>query len=53
MKLQAQISRKYQGKEYEKFWVVVPHKILETLGWKAGDELKSEAKGNKLVIQKD
>lgn len=52
MKLQSQVSREYQGTEYEKFWVVIPNKLLELLGWKAGQELKAEVKGGKLVIEK-
>lgn len=53
MRLQKQVSREYQGTKYEKFWIVIPSKIVEKLGWKSGDELEAEVKGDKLVIEKD
>ena len=52
MKLQSQVSRKVGDKEYKKFWVVIPQKIIKKLGFKAGDELKAVVKGGKLVIGK-
>ncbi len=53
MRLLSQKSREYKGKEYLKHWIVIPNKIIEKLKWKAGDELESEVKGEKLVIEKD
>ncbi|MBU0758486.1 MAG: AbrB/MazE/SpoVT family DNA-binding domain-containing protein [Nanoarchaeota archaeon] len=53
MKLLGQVSRKYGDKEYLKHWVVVPSKLIEKLGWKAGDELEVEMDDDKLVIKKD
>ena len=53
MRLLSQVSREYKGTEYKKFWIVVPSKLVEKLGWKTGDELEGEVKGNKLVIEKD
>ena len=53
MRLQKQISREYQGTKYEKFWIVIPSKIIEKLGWKGGEELEAEVKGDKLIIEKD
>ncbi len=52
MRLLSQISREYNNKKYEKFWIVIPSKIVEKLGWKKGQELKAEAKGNELIIKK-
>ena len=52
MRLQSQISRKYKEKKYKKFWIVIPKKILEKLGWKSGQELESNVKKNKLIIEK-
>ena len=52
MKLQSQISREYKGNKYEKFWVVIPSNLIEKLGWKKGQELEAEAKGDKLIIKK-
>lgn len=53
MRLLSQISREYKGTGYKKFWVVISNKVIEKLGWKTGDELKMEVKGDKLVIEKD
>ena len=53
MRLQSQVSREYKGTKYEKFWVVLPSKLIQKLGWKAGQELEAEGKDKKLVIEKD
>lgn len=50
MKLQSHISRKYKNNSYKKFWIIIPRKILEKLGWKTGQELKANIKKNGLVI---
>ena len=52
MKLQSQVSRKVGDTEYEKFWVVIPNKILKDLKWKSGQELDGEVKDGKLVVKK-
>ncbi|MBS3167315.1 AbrB/MazE/SpoVT family DNA-binding domain-containing protein [Candidatus Woesearchaeota archaeon] len=53
MQLQAQISREYQGTKYEKFWIVIPSRVLEKLNWKKGQELNAEVKNDKLIIEKN
>lgn len=53
MKLQSQISREYKGTKYEKFWVVLPTKIVQKLGWKAKQELEADVEKGKLVIEAD
>ena len=53
MRLQSQISREYKGTKYEKFWIVLPSKLIEKLGWKTGQELEGGVKGDKLVIESD
>lgn len=53
MILQSQVSRKVGDTEYEKYWVVIPKKLLEKLGWKSGQELKPEVKGDKLIVEKE
>lgn len=53
MRLQSQISREYKGEKYEKFWVVIPSKIIEKLKWKSGEDLEAEIKDGKLVIERD
>ena len=50
MRLLSQKSREYQGKEYKKFWVVIPNKVIEKLGWKSGEDLEAEVKDDKLII---
>lgn len=53
MRLQKQLSRKFEGKEYAKYVIVVPPKYIEELGWKDGEELEAEIKKDKLIIEKD
>ncbi len=53
MRLLSQKHSEYKGKHYEKFWVVIPAKLIEKLGWKKGEDLEAEVEGNKLVIEKD
>ncbi|MFH1181687.1 MAG: AbrB/MazE/SpoVT family DNA-binding domain-containing protein [Candidatus Woesearchaeota archaeon] len=53
MRLLSQKSREYKDKAYHKYWVVIPNKLIEKLGWKQGDELEAEIKGNKLSIERD
>lgn len=53
MRLQSQISREYKGNKYEKFWIVIPSKIIEKLGWKSGEDLEAEVKKDKLIVEKD
>lgn len=53
MKLQSQVSRKVGDTEYTKSWIVIPKEILKKLGWKSGQELKPEVKGNKLIVEKE
>ena len=53
MRLLSQISREYKGTKYEKFWIVIPSKIVKKLGWKTGTELNADLKNGKLVINKE
>jgi len=52
MKLQKQKSRTYNTKNYHKYWIVIPNKIIEKTGWKTGQELKAEIKEEQLTITK-
>ncbi len=45
--------RKYEGKEYAKYVIVVKPKHIEELGWKEGEELEAEVKKGKLIIERD
>lgn len=40
MKLQKHLSRRYRGKDYPKWLVVIPPKVVEDLGWEEGDEIE-------------
>jgi bifunctional DNA-binding transcriptional regulator/antitoxin component of YhaV-PrlF toxin-antitoxin module len=51
--LQSQVSRVHKNKKYVKFWVVVPKKLIDKLGWKNKDELEPEVKSGKLLIKKE
>lgn len=53
MRLLSQVSREYKGEKYEKFWVVIPSKLVKQLGWKKGEELEAEIKDHKLIIEQD
>ena len=53
MKLMRQKSREYNGKEYYKYSVIIPSRIVEKLGWKTGQKLKAEAERGKLVVGKE
>ena len=53
MNLQKQLSKKIGDKEYAKYVIVVPPKLIEKLGWKAGQELEAEVIKDKLIIEKD
>lgn len=53
MRLLSHNSREYKGKKYRKYWIIVPNKIIEKLGWKTGTDLEAEIKKGKLVIEKD
>ena len=50
MRLQKQASREYKGKKYEKFWIVIPSKIINLLNLKAGQDLEWEVSNGKLTI---
>ena len=52
MRLQKQKTREVNGKEYFRWTVVIPPDEVEKLGWEEGDELRTNRKGNKLVIKK-
>ena len=51
MKLQKQVSRVIDGKEYYKWVVIIPPSHIEQLGWDEGMELTSEVRGNAIIIK--
>ena len=53
MHLQKQLSRKVGDKEYAKWVLVIPPKIIAKLGWNNETDLEIEIKGDKLIIERD
>ena len=53
MRLIKQHGRKYNETDYYKYIVVIPNKLIEKLGWKGGEDLEADVKGDKLVIERD
>jgi antitoxin component of MazEF toxin-antitoxin module len=51
MKLQKQLSRKYGGKEYPKWVIIVSPKRIAELGWQEGESLETEVKDQELIIK--
>lgn len=52
MRLQKQINRIVDNKEYAKYVVVIPPDDVEKLEWKEGEELEHEVKEQALIIRK-
>jgi len=52
MRLLSTKSREYKGKEYRKYLVILPSKLVKALGWTEGDELEASEKNGKLVVGK-
>ncbi len=51
MKLQKQLSRRYGGKSYPKWVLVLPPKTVEKLSWDEGLRLEAEVIGRRLIIK--
>ena len=51
MKLQKQLSRKLNNKEYPKYVVIIPPKQIEEVGWKEGTELEAIVKDGKITLK--
>lgn len=51
MKLQKQLSRKVEGKEYPKWVVTIPPEKIKEVGWKEGTELDVDVKENKITLK--
>jgi bifunctional DNA-binding transcriptional regulator/antitoxin component of YhaV-PrlF toxin-antitoxin module len=52
MRLQKQVNRIVDDKEYSKYVLVIPPEEVEKLEWKEGEELEHEVKDRTLVIRK-
>lgn len=52
MKLQKQLSKIIGSKRYNKYVLVLPEKLVKKAGFKAGDELKADAKKGEVRLKK-
>jgi len=50
VKLQKQLSRRVDEKEYPKYVITIPPSQVKELRWKEGEDLKAEIQDGKLVI---
>jgi bifunctional DNA-binding transcriptional regulator/antitoxin component of YhaV-PrlF toxin-antitoxin module len=53
VKLQKQLSRRVEGKNYPKYVVTISPKQIEELGWKEGEFLESEIIDQELIIRRE
>lgn len=52
MKLQKQLSRRYGGKDYAKWLVVIPPNVVDKLGWNEGEDLEPRVEGHGLHLKR-
>lgn len=52
MQLQKQVNRFVNGKEYDKYVVVLPQRAVKEAGFKAGNKLNFSIKDNGIVLRK-
>jgi len=50
MKLQKQVSKKSSKREFYKYVLVVPNKIVTKLGWQGGEELVFNITSRRLLL---
>jgi len=51
VKLQRHLNRRFAGREYAKWVVVLPPRIVRELGWKEGQDLKIQVDGKTLRMR--
>ncbi len=51
VKLQKQLSRRYGGKAYPKWVLVLAPRLVEELGWFEGEELEADIVGRNLQVR--
>lgn len=52
MKLQKRLGRKYNGKEYHKWVIVIPNEDIIDSGFKEGDDLRVHSEDGKIILTK-
>ena len=50
--LQRQLSRKVGGREYVKWVLVIPERIINEVDFKEGEELEFDIKNKKVILRK-
>ena len=51
MKIQKQLSKKRDKKEYYRYVINIPSEIISSAGFKEGDELEAEAKKGEIKLK--
>ena len=51
MRLQKRVNRRVGDKEYLKYYVDIPPEKIKESGWKEGQELEFQMKGDRLTIK--
>jgi bifunctional DNA-binding transcriptional regulator/antitoxin component of YhaV-PrlF toxin-antitoxin module len=51
VKLQKVKTREKNGREYYKYQITLPKKLIDAIGWEPGDELIPKLKGSKIQIE--
>lgn len=51
VRLQKQLSRRFRGKNYAKWVVVLPPRVVGQLGWQEGQVLKYQVNGRTLRLR--
>lgn len=52
MKIQKQLSKKRDKKEYYRYVINLPSELLESSGFQSGDELEAGAKKGEIKLKK-
>jgi hypothetical protein len=52
VKLQKQLGRRYGGKDYAKWLVVIPPNLVDKLGWSEGEDLDPQIDGHQLRLRR-
>ncbi len=52
MRLQKQVNRVVEDKEYSKYVIIVPPEDVEKLQWREGEDLSHEVKDDTLLVRK-
>ena len=52
MKIIKEKSREYNGKDYYKYKINIPEKIIKEAGFKEGDEIEAETKKGEIKLKR-